>query len=121
MTMTRIVCIALLSRIVCFAVSYTADSFGSDYDTSSALQPITCSTVTSASNTTDTGESHAGAELQKVFFTVVTFMSGTDGSQTRAKFVWDSVFFSRIALCGYEYEQYYAFFPFLPGYRHHCR
>ena len=29
--------------------------------------------------------------------------------------VWDSVFFSRIALCGYEYEQFYAFFPFLPG------
>ncbi|CAI5461302.1 unnamed protein product [Closterium sp. Yama58-4] len=28
--------------------------------------------------------------------------------------VWDSVFFHRIALCGYEFEQAYAFFPLLP-------
>ena len=29
--------------------------------------------------------------------------------------VWDSVFFSEIAKQGYEYEQFYAFFPLLPG------
>ncbi|CAI7836251.1 unnamed protein product, partial [Closterium sp. NIES-53] len=29
--------------------------------------------------------------------------------------VWDSVFFHRIALCGYEFEQAYAFFPLLPS------
>ncbi|CAO2837173.1 unnamed protein product [Amaranthus hypochondriacus] len=28
--------------------------------------------------------------------------------------VWDSVYFVRIAQCGYEYEQTYAFFPLLP-------
>lgn len=28
--------------------------------------------------------------------------------------VWDSVFFTRIASCGYEYEQFHAFFPLLP-------
>ncbi|XP_052186716.1 uncharacterized protein LOC127797663 [Diospyros lotus] len=28
--------------------------------------------------------------------------------------VWDSVYFVRIAQCGYEYEQSYAFFPLLP-------
>nr|GME04366.1 GPI mannosyltransferase 2 [Ipomoea batatas]GME04402.1 GPI mannosyltransferase 2 [Ipomoea batatas] len=28
--------------------------------------------------------------------------------------VWDSVYFVRIAQCGYEYEQAYAFFPLLP-------
>eukprot|EP00210_Caulerpa_lentillifera_P000142 g137.t1 len=28
--------------------------------------------------------------------------------------VWDSVFFMRVAQCGYEYEQYHAFFPALP-------
>ena len=33
----------------------------------------------------------------------------------QSKFVWDSVFFARIAVCGYEYEQFYAFFPALPG------
>eukprot|EP00775_Hariotina_reticulata_P009449 gene9449-9615_t len=29
--------------------------------------------------------------------------------------VWDSVFLHRISVCGYEYEQYFAFFPGLPG------
>ena len=29
--------------------------------------------------------------------------------------VWDSVYFVRIARCGYEYEQYHAFFPGYPG------
>lgn len=29
--------------------------------------------------------------------------------------VWDSVFFHRVAACGYEYEQFYAFFPGFPG------
>ncbi|KAE8670506.1 Transferase, putative isoform 2 [Hibiscus syriacus] len=28
--------------------------------------------------------------------------------------VWDSVYFVRIAQCGYEYEQFYAFLPLLP-------
>jgi GPI mannosyltransferase 2 len=29
--------------------------------------------------------------------------------------VWDTVYFDRIATDGYEYEQYHAFFPLLPG------
>lgn len=29
--------------------------------------------------------------------------------------VWDSVFLHRISFCGYEFEQYFAFFPGLPG------
>lgn len=33
--------------------------------------------------------------------------------------VWDSVFFMRIAQCGYEFEQYHAFFPALPSKPHH--
>ena len=28
--------------------------------------------------------------------------------------MWDSVYYVRIAQCGYEYEQTYAFFPLLP-------
>lgn len=31
--------------------------------------------------------------------------------------VWDSVFLHRISTCGYEYEQFFAFFPGLPGAR----
>ncbi len=29
--------------------------------------------------------------------------------------VWDAIYLARIAACGYEYEQYHAFFPGMPG------
>ena len=29
--------------------------------------------------------------------------------------VWDSIFLHRIAACGYEYEQFFAFYPGVPG------
>lgn len=29
--------------------------------------------------------------------------------------VWDSIFLNRIAACGYEYEQFFAFYPGVPG------
>lgn len=29
--------------------------------------------------------------------------------------VWDSVFLHRVSACGYEYEQFFAFYPGLPG------
>ncbi|XP_048425973.1 GPI mannosyltransferase 2 [Pyrus x bretschneideri] len=35
-------------------------------------------------------------------------------SAIESSIVWDSVYFVRIAECGYEYEQTYAFFPLLP-------
>lgn len=35
-------------------------------------------------------------------------------SALEASIVWDSVYFVRIAQCGYEYEQSYAFLPLLP-------
>ncbi|KAG8379288.1 hypothetical protein BUALT_Bualt07G0072900 [Buddleja alternifolia] len=36
------------------------------------------------------------------------------GSAIETSIVWDSVYFIRIAECGYEYEQSYAFLPLLP-------
>lgn len=36
------------------------------------------------------------------------------GSKLESSIVWDSVYFVRIAQCGYEYEQTYAFLPLLP-------
>ncbi|XP_038983056.1 GPI mannosyltransferase 2 isoform X2 [Phoenix dactylifera] len=36
------------------------------------------------------------------------------GAAIEASVVWDGVYFVRIAECGYEYEQTYAFFPLLP-------
>lgn len=35
-------------------------------------------------------------------------------SALETSIVWDSVYFVRIAQCGYEYEQSYAFLPLLP-------
>ncbi|XP_042445987.1 GPI mannosyltransferase 2-like [Zingiber officinale] len=37
------------------------------------------------------------------------------GAVIEASVVWDGVFFLRIAQCGYEYEQAYAFLPLLPA------
>ncbi|XP_017649917.1 uncharacterized protein LOC108489718 isoform X2 [Gossypium arboreum] len=37
------------------------------------------------------------------------------GSAIENGVVWDSVYFVRIAQCGYEYEQFYAFLPLLPA------
>ena len=36
------------------------------------------------------------------------------GSAIEGSIVWDAVYFVRIAQCGYEYEQSYAFLPLLP-------
>lgn len=40
------------------------------------------------------------------------------GSRIESSIVWDSVYFVRIAQCGYEYEQSYAFLPLLPAFTH---
>ncbi|KAK9806200.1 hypothetical protein WJX72_005101 [[Myrmecia] bisecta] len=37
------------------------------------------------------------------------------GQAAKRMTVWDSVFFTRVAQCGYEYEHFHAFFPLLPG------
>lgn len=36
------------------------------------------------------------------------------GAAIEGSIVWDAVYFVRIAQCGYEYEQSYAFLPLLP-------
>ncbi|KAL3159210.1 hypothetical protein ABBQ32_011188 [Trebouxia sp. C0010 RCD-2024] len=92
MSTTRITCIALVSRMLCSTIAYLAKSFGTAYDSSSGLQVLGCSPIVDPSSLRTPG-----------------FL------RSHSVFVWDSVFFTRVALCGYEYEQYYAFFPFLPG------
>ncbi|DBA94206.1 TPA: hypothetical protein ACH3X1_001835 [Trebouxia sp. C0004] len=82
--------IAFLARLTSFAISQIANNSAADYDTSAGLQRLDCCSA-------DT----------------VSVPLADSWSQSKA--VWDSVFFTRIALCGYEYEQFYAFFPLLPG------
>lgn len=79
---------ALASRFVFLAIGAANDYILDDYDTSSELLLRDC-----GSNSVH---------------------SAFESSSTSATVVWDSVYFDRIAQCGYEYEHFYAFFPGWP-------
>lgn len=79
--------IAVVSRLVILLLSAVSDALLSDYDTSSTLNSRPCDI-----------DGPPAAQRMSAF----------------GKHVWDSVYFTRIAKCGYEYEQYHAFFPGLP-------
>ncbi|KAL0048171.1 hypothetical protein WJX82_009179 [Trebouxia sp. C0006] len=85
--------IAFLARLASFTISQIANRIAPDYDTSAGLHRLNCDSADTVS-----------VPLADSLF--------------QSKVVWDSVFFNRIALCGYEYEQFYAFFPLLPGLMH---
>lgn len=84
----RLVILTLLARGSLLAAVTILDAFLIDYDTSKSITPA------------DWGQSAA---------------HGTTGNWLRGWAVWDAVFFSDVAVRGYVYEQYYAFFPLLPG------
>ena len=73
-----------------------ADAAFPDYDTSAALEPASC--IPPAPPADPPGG-----------------WSGTLSGALERTLVWDSVFFWRIAACGYEHEQFFAFFPLLPA------
>lgn len=79
---------AVYSRILVFTLIIFFRILASPYDTSASLNPP-CLT------SNDTHHSRIDSSIQ----------NGV---------VWDSVYFIRIAQCGYEYEQTYAFLPLLP-------
>ncbi|KAK7317903.1 hypothetical protein RJT34_02513 [Clitoria ternatea] len=77
---------ATLSRLLLLTLIILFRTLLSPYDTSAPLNPPCLSTPTATTTTTT---------LQNAV-------------------VWDSVYFLRIAQCGYEYEQSFAFLPLLP-------
>lgn len=83
--------LALVSRLALLAVGVVSDALFPDYDSSAELHTESCDAV---SSTGDTG-----------WFT----------SAVRSSVVWDSVYFERLARCGYEFEHFFAFFPGLPA------
>lgn len=91
----RVLALALVTRVAVLAAATMLDAWLPDYDSSSPLNHRTCFDSYSIvlSNT------YAPAE--------------PCGWHKRLV-VWDSVFFMQIAKCGYEYEQFHAFFPLLP-------
>ncbi|XAR72361.1 hypothetical protein NMG60_11018974 [Bertholletia excelsa] len=87
---------AIASRVLLIALIILWRSLLRPYDTSAPINPTCLSSYSSKSLPSD-----------NVLFPAI-------GSAIESSIVWDSVYFVRIAQCGYEYEQYYAFLPLLP-------
>ncbi|MCL7039398.1 hypothetical protein MKW94_007018 [Papaver nudicaule] len=86
---------AIISRILVLSLIILWRSLLSPYDTSAILNPNCLSS-------SDSDTSSVLPIWPKI------------GSAIEGSIVWDGVYFIRIAQCGYEYEQTYAFFPLLP-------
>ncbi|KAM2468039.1 hypothetical protein FF1_009760 [Malus domestica] len=83
---------AIQSRLLVLTLILLWRTLLSSYDTSAPINPDCLSTIPAQKN--------------------VLFHSL--GLAIESTIVWDSVYYVRIAECGYEYEQTYAFFPLLP-------
>ncbi|CAM8949231.1 unnamed protein product [Rhodiola kirilowii] len=90
---------AVASRILLLTLIVLWRSIVDLYDTSALLNP----NCISSSNGSDSDPLVNGAVLWPWI-----------GSKIEGSIVWDGVYFSRIAQCGYEYEQTYAFLPLFP-------
>ncbi|KAK1421587.1 hypothetical protein QVD17_24052 [Tagetes erecta] len=88
-----IVATAIVSRIVVLTLTIIWRSILTPYDTSASINPTCLSTTTT---------------------TTTTVLFPRIAAAIENGIVWDSVYFVRIAQCGYEYEQTYAFLPLLP-------
>ncbi|CAI9106780.1 OLC1v1005999C1 [Oldenlandia corymbosa var. corymbosa] len=87
---------AIASRLLLLGLILLWRSLLSPYDTSASINPP-CLSV---------GDGDDVVSPNPLFPGVASALEDS--------IVWDSVYFVRIAQCGYEYEQSYAFFPLLP-------
>lgn len=111
MRAARVAYVAVASRLITLLLSALFDRLVADYDTSSRLRTLDCNGRTSAS-----GKCLVIARVIFGLRSVFESRSLLAGStQLPGKFVWDSVFFVHLTRCGYQYEQFYAFYPMLPG------
>jgi Mannosyltransferase (PIG-V) len=86
----RVFAMALASRAVLLSTGFLSDFLLPDYDTSAQLQPQACNIQ---------GSEHPLAGVSRI---------------VQSSAVWDSMYFDRIARCGYEFEHFLAFFPAWP-------
>ncbi|PWA90604.1 hypothetical protein CTI12_AA099260 [Artemisia annua] len=86
---------AITSRLIVLTLTIIWRSIISPYDTSASINPDCLTTTTN------------GQQEQRAVFPSVAGVIENG-------VVWDSVYFVRIAECGYEYEQTYAFLPLFP-------
>ncbi|PIA49691.1 hypothetical protein AQUCO_01300449v1 [Aquilegia coerulea] len=87
---------AIASRLLLLTLIILWRSLFTPYDTSAILNP-NCLISSNSNNTSK----------QNLLLPSI-------GSAIEGSIVWDGVYFVRIAQCGYEYEQTYAFLPLLP-------
>lgn len=86
---------AIRSRLLVLTLILLWRTLLSPYDTSAPINPNCLS------------QPHVDQQQQHLLLPAL-------GSAIESSIVWDSVYYVRIAQCGYEYEQSYAFFPLLP-------
>lgn len=98
---TTVIKSAIISRLIVLTLILLWRTLLSPYDTSAPINP----------NCLSNNSSQPNVDLQQQQQHVLL---PSLGSAIESSIVWDSVFFVRIAQCGYEYEQTYAFFPLLP-------
>ncbi|KAK6123109.1 hypothetical protein DH2020_043145 [Rehmannia glutinosa] len=91
----RLLRYAVASRLLVLTLIIIWRSLLSPYDTSASINPP-CLSSSNSSNPPPP-----------------ILLPGV-GSAIESSIVWDGVYFTRIAECGYEYEQTYAFLPLLP-------
>lgn len=90
--------LAIASRLILLALILIWRSLLNPYDTSAPLNPDCLSSSNSA---------NPSPPINSILWPSI-------GSAIEGSIVWDGVYFVRIAQCGYEYEQTYAFLPLLP-------
>ncbi|KAK8949330.1 hypothetical protein KSP39_PZI005209 [Platanthera zijinensis] len=92
--------LAVISRFLLVSLIIIWSYIFPPYDSSAQLNP-SC-----LSSSSTIGDSSPLTETQALWPRIGVAIEGS--------VVWDSVYFIRIAECGYEYEQTYAFLPLLP-------
>ncbi|KAK3030113.1 hypothetical protein RJ639_038862 [Escallonia herrerae] len=90
---------AIASRLLLIVLILLWRSLLTPYDTSASINP-SCLAATA--------NPAAAADRHRILFPRIA-------AAIEDSIVWDSVYFVRIAQCGYEYEQSYAFLPLLPA------
>lgn len=88
---TFVAAVASTSRLLLFLLGAASDAFLPDYDTSTSLHAPHC-------------VDHSPSVSKSTFERAV-----------ESSIVWDSVYFERVARCGYEFEHFFAFFPGWPA------
>lgn len=108
----RLIVVAACVRATYLAVALVATALLRDYDTSAPLTTEDCAdsawpeAVAAAIAARAPPSTGRGWPLPPA--------ASLGGRAARLGVVWDALFYQRIAACGYEYEQYLAFFPGLP-------